>query len=114
MRPILTTSAISSLSSQMAWGSISLHVEITGIRGEEEQEMGPGWPEKAVVKRTSASSLTPLYAEAYLDAWTVSDLRPLRSQFDTLDHVDRELERLIFGYDVLVLVPDVTAAAPID
>jgi hypothetical protein len=94
-------------------GSTSLHIDILGIQGEEEQETGPGRPDKAVAKPTRAGSLTPLYAEAYSDGWTVFDLRPLRNQFDTFDHVDRELERLIFGYDVLVLIPEVTAAAPI-
>jgi hypothetical protein len=53
--------------------------------------------------------LAPLYAEANPGGWTVFDLRPLRSKFASFDHADRDLERLIFGYDMLVLVPAVTA-----
>jgi hypothetical protein len=53
--------------------------------------------------------LAPLYAEAYRGGWTVFDLRPLRGKFASFGRVDRDLERLIFGYDILVLVPEVTA-----
>ena len=94
-------------------GSNSLHIEVLGVRGENEEELGPGKPDKAVVKTTEDGPLVPLYAMAYPDKWTVFDLRPLRSEFDNLGHVDRELERLIFGYDVLVLIPQVTAQAAI-
>jgi hypothetical protein len=94
-------------------GSNSLHIEVLGVRGENEEELGPGKPDKAVVKTTEDGPLVPVYAMAYPDKWTVFDLRPLRSEFDNLGHVDRELERLIFGYDVLVLIPQVTAQAAI-
>jgi hypothetical protein len=90
-------------------GSSSLHIEVLGIRGEDEAEFGPGQPDRAVAKNVAPGPLAPFYAEAYPGELTVFDLRPLRSKFASFGHVDRDLERLIFGYDMLVLVPEVTA-----
>jgi len=90
-------------------GSSSLHIEVLGIRGEDEEEFGPGQPDRALAKDVAPDFLAPLYAEANPGGWTVFDLRPLRSKFASFDHADRDLERLIFGYDMLVLVPAVTA-----
>jgi hypothetical protein len=95
-------------------GSTSLHIEILGIRGEDEAQFGPGQPDRALPKDTAPGPLAPLYAEAYRGEWTLFDLRPLRSRFSSLGHVDRGLERLIFGYDLLVLIPRVTAQAAIE
>jgi hypothetical protein len=94
-------------------GSTSLHIEILGIRGEDEAQFGPGQADRAVGKDSSPAPLSPLYAEAYSKELTVFDLRPLRSRFASFRHVDRELERLIFGYDVLVLIPQVSSQVPI-
>jgi hypothetical protein len=90
-------------------GSSSLHIEVLGIRGEDEEEFGPGQPDRAVAKDAAPDFLAPLYAEVNPGGWTIFDLRPLRSKFASFNHADRELERLIFGYDMLVLVPEVTA-----
>jgi hypothetical protein len=94
-------------------GSSSLHIEVLGIRGEDEEEVGLGRPDKAIARDLNAGPPGSLVAETSPGTWTVFDLRPLRVQFDTFGHVDRELERLIFGYDVLVVIPAVTAATPI-
>lgn len=100
-------------------GSAALHIAVLGVSGEEEHEFGLGKPDQAVkvdfAKDPDAgfTFLAPFYAEAESGAWTAFDLRQLRSKFSTFGHVDRELERLIFGYDVLVLVPKVTAQVPI-
>ena len=94
-------------------GSNSLHIEVFGVRGEQEQEVGPGKDDKAVVKTEADGPLAPIYAAIYPDKWTVLDLRPLRSEFHSVGHVDRELERLIFGYDLLVMIPEVTAQTPV-
>jgi hypothetical protein len=92
-------------------GSTSLHIEVLGMRGDDETQFGPGQADRAVAKDPSPGALAPLYAAAYRKEWTVFDLRPLRSNFADLGHVDRELERLIFGYDTLVLIPQMTAQA---
>jgi len=91
----------------------SLHIEVLGMRGEDEENVGPGRPDRAVAKDPEPGSLAPLYAEAYPEGWTVFDLRPLRGKFASLGPIDRGLERLIFGYDMLVLVAEVTAQADI-
>jgi hypothetical protein len=90
-------------------GSSSLHIEVLGIRGKDEAEFGLGQPDRAIAKDAAPDFLAPLYAEAYPGGWTVFDLRPLRSKFASFGQVDRDLERLIFGYDLLVLIPEVTA-----
>jgi hypothetical protein len=94
-------------------GVTSLHIEVLGIRGEVAAKFGPGQPDRAVEQETAAGAFAALYAAAYPHRWTVLDLRPLRSEFAQLGQVDREVERLILGYDLLVLVPEVTAQAAI-
>jgi hypothetical protein len=47
------------------------------------------------------------------DGFTVFDLRGFRPGFQSLGPVDREMERLIFGYDFLVLIPHPAASHPI-
>jgi len=86
---------------------------VIGMRGADETEFGPGQPARAIAKEATPGPLAPLYAKAYPGAWTVFDLRPLRREFDRFGPVDRELERLIFGYDLVVLIPEVTASSVI-
>jgi hypothetical protein len=90
-------------------GSTSLHIAILGIRGEDEAKFGPGQADRPVAKDAAPGALGPFSVEAYRKAWTVFDLRPLRSEFARLGHIDRAVERLTFGYDTLVLIPEVTA-----
>jgi hypothetical protein len=40
-------------------------------------------------------------------------LRGLRKGFHTLEPVDKEMERMIFGYDLLVLIPNATPSKEI-
>lgn len=91
-------------------GTRSLHILVLGMRGADETEFGPGQPNRPVAKDAAPGLFAPLYAEAYPAAWTAFDLRPLRREFDSLGPVDREIERLIFGYDLLVLIPEVNAS----
>jgi hypothetical protein len=42
---------------------------------------------------------------------TIFDLRAFRNDFGSLGAVDREMERLVFGYDFLVLIPNAIPAA---
>ncbi|HEY3769342.1 MAG TPA: hypothetical protein VGN44_11775 [Candidatus Angelobacter sp.] len=44
--------------------------------------------------------------------WTLFDLRGLRKDFKSSD-VERDIERLTFGYDFLLLIPRVAAASQI-
>jgi hypothetical protein len=45
--------------------------------------------------------------------WAMFDLRGLRKGFRSLGPVDKELERLIFGYDLIVLIPTATPSKQI-
>jgi hypothetical protein len=49
---------------------------------------------------------TPLFAAALPDEWTLIDLRPLRPKADTLK-VDPTLKRILFGFDAVVIIPEV-------
>jgi hypothetical protein len=40
------------------------------------------------------------------NGWTMFDLRGLRKGLHSLEPLDKEMERMIFGYDLLVLIPD--------
>ena len=48
------------------------------------------------------------------DGWTLYDLRPLRVHFSQTGIADAGYERLVFGYDFLLLVPRTTADPAID
>jgi hypothetical protein len=45
--------------------------------------------------------------------WNLAGLRAFRQGFSSLGPVDREMERLIFGYDFLVLIPNAIPSTPI-
>jgi hypothetical protein len=47
------------------------------------------------------------------EGWTMFDLRGLRKGFRSLEPVDKEMERMIFGYDLLVLIPNATPSKEI-
>jgi hypothetical protein len=51
--------------------------------------------------------LAPLVAQAGGDGMTMFDMRKLRSQLASVGPIDRELERLILGYDLVILIPSV-------
>ena len=90
-------------------GFTSLHILIRGIRGQESHNMGTGRPDQSTDVDYAKSpegeplSLTPFYGQADPNQWTLFDLRPLRPKLRSLGHVDRELERLILGYDLVVI-----------
>jgi hypothetical protein len=45
--------------------------------------------------------------------YTMFDLRGLRKNYASLGTVDREMERMIYGYDFLVLIPTPTPSKAI-
>ena len=52
--------------------------------------------------------LKPAIDHQVPNAWTLYDLRSLRLQ--KLGAVDPDMKRLIYGYDLLVIVPELTPA----
>ena len=57
--------------------------------------------------------LKPFIDNMYPSDWTLYDLRPLRTHFDLTGIADKDYERLVFGYDFLLLIPKTTADDPL-
>jgi len=52
--------------------------------------------------------MTPVIASQLPNAWTLYDLRKLRSQ--NMEGIDPDFARVIDGYDLLVVIPELTPA----
>jgi hypothetical protein len=93
-------------------GSISLHICILGAKGMHRMYAGYGRPTK--VERFVLDEdrdyrwLKPAIDNQLPNAWTLFDLRKMR--FQALSAVDPDMERLIYGYDLLIIIPEVTPA----
>ena len=105
-----------------ASSSQSLHIMVMGIQGEHVSYTGYRQPLKyfnAVTDEDKGylwlkSAIEPLQkakksdGTQEKDAWTLYDLRTLR--FGKVADLSLEWERVIYGYDLLVLIPEVTPA----
>jgi hypothetical protein len=96
-------------------GSTSLHICVLGAKGTHERYGGYDRPGKLEAFTLDGEGFYPWLKPAVDDqipnAWTLYDLRMLR--FQELGSVDPEMDRLIYGYDLLVLAPELTPADPI-
>ncbi len=114
----LRSSEIGALVSELAEGHqvAAVNIAVLGVRGQQLQVTGVGRPPAAAAldlaqgKDTSFRFLAPLFAAQVAASWTLFDLRALRPSFQKYGKLDPELERLIFGYDFVVLIPDPRAA----
>lgn len=97
-------------------GSVSLHICVLGVRGVHRFYAGYERPTKLKDFVTEEDSeyrwLKPAVDNGLPGAWTLFDLRHMR--FQNLGSVDPGMERLIYGYDFLVIVPELTPADPIE
>lgn len=97
-------------------GSVSLHICILGARGIHRLYGGYERPTKLDNFVTDEESeyrwLKPAIDNRLPGAWTLFDLRRLRLL--NLGPLDPGLERLLYGYDFLVIVPELTPADPIE
>ncbi len=97
-------------------GEQSLHILVLGVAGEHARYVGYGkafardkfvleedpdyhWLAAAVAARKEVSASGP---------WTLYDLRKLR--FGRVATLDTSWERVVYGYDLLVLIPNTTSA----
>jgi hypothetical protein len=100
-------------------GTISLHIVILGVKGSQLRFAGIGHPYQpgefnlAEDKDSDFLFLKPMFDNLESNGWTMFDLRGLRKGFRSLEPVDKELERIIFGYDLMVLIPTATPAKQI-
>jgi len=100
-------------------GTSSVRILILGVNGDQLRFAGIGRPPApaplnlAEDKDSDFLYLKPVFDNLLADGFTVFDLRGFRLGFRSLGPVDREMERLIFGYDFLVVIPHPAASHPI-
>ena len=94
----------------------SVHILIAGVKGEQLHFAGIGKPAEAAPldlqgdKDSPFLFLKPLFDALVENSWTLYDLRALRDGFSKYGKIDPELERVIFGYDFVVFIPDPKAS----
>jgi hypothetical protein len=90
----------------------SLHICILGAKGTHATYAGYGRPMKlepfVMADDDDYHWLKPLVDAQLPNAWTLYDLRALR--FQKLGAIDSDMQRVIYGYDLLVIVPELTPA----
>lgn len=90
---------------------------VLGRKGHvnNHRPFSPDAADKSAVYEPNAEVLsfdpTPLFAAAVPDAWTLLDLRPVRPLLSADQvKVDAALQRILWGYDAVVIIPEVHAA----
>jgi hypothetical protein len=97
-------------------GTKSVHIMILGVKGTQLAFAGIGKPgveaplDLKSDPRGDFNFLAPMFDNMLPGSWTMYDMRGLRPHFGAYGKLDTELERVIFGYDFLVLVPDPAAS----
>ena len=100
-------------------GKSSVRILILGVNGDQLRFAGIGRPAApaplnlAEDKDSDFLYLKPMFENLLQEGFTLFDLRGFRPGFRSLGPVDREMERLIFGYDFLVLIPHPAASHPL-
>jgi len=96
-------------------GAQSLHIAVLGMRGVHRLYAAYGNKTRlepfALDQGDDYAWLKPAVAAVMPSGWTMIDLARLR--FRKLSGVGPEWERIIYGYDFLVLIPEVTPADPL-
>jgi hypothetical protein len=97
-------------------GSKSLHICILGAKGTHLMITGYERPAKlepfVMAEDSDYRWLKPAIENQIPGAWTLYDLRKLR--FQKVGPLDPDMERLIYGYDLLVIVPELTPGDPVE
>jgi hypothetical protein len=100
-------------------GATSLHIVILGVKGSQLRFAGIGRPYQAADLNLAENKdsdflfLKPMFDSLESEGWTMFDLRALRKGFRSLEPVDKEMERMVFGYDLMVLIPTPTPSKQI-
>jgi len=102
-----------------AHGAQSLHICVMAVKSSEHRFSGVGRPPGELrtfdLKDDPRSRyLQPLISNLLEPDWTIFDLRPLR-QFvnERPGIINSDLTALIFGIDMLVMIPEATPSTPI-
>jgi hypothetical protein len=94
----------------------SVHILVAGVKGEQLRFAGIGKPAEAGAldlagdKDSPFLFFKPLFGTQVENSWTLYDLRALRDGFSKYGKIDPELERVIFGYDFVIFIPDPRAS----
>jgi hypothetical protein len=100
-------------------GLKSVHIMIFGVKGAQSAFAGIGKPyaeaplDLAGDANSQLAWAKPLYGNLLTKNWTVFNTRSLRDKFGSFSGVDPEMERMIFAYDYIVLIPETTASHPL-
>ena len=94
----------------------SLHLYVVGRQGTAAASLNPTFPDKTARNYTAADNkkLQLFFAQISGPAWSAIDLRPARRALTagTLHVASPSLQRIIQGYDYLVVIPETTASHP--
>jgi hypothetical protein len=99
-----------------AHGLKSVSILVLGVKGEQSHFAGIGKPFQAAPldlvsdKNSEFAFMGPFLANQLENQWTIFDLRALRNRFASYGKMDPELERLTFGMDFVVLIPNPKAS----
>ena len=93
-------------------GSKSLHIDVLGAHGTHRLYAGYGKPTTlqpfVMTDDPDYRWLKPAIDNRADHAWTLYDLRPLR--FHNYADLDPRMEREVYGYDFLLIIPEITPA----
>jgi hypothetical protein len=97
-------------------GQSSLHICVLGAGGKTSAFTKYGQPSSIVEDTTKTDPIyrwmEPFLAQQIPGQWTLYDLRALRYRIP--GPLDSGLRRVLDGYDLLVIVPELTAAEMAD
>ena len=96
----------------------SLHIRLMAVKGSEPFYPRVGQPARLrpfnLDDDPRSQYLQPMLNNRLQSDWTLFDLRPLRHDFNALLRgTNRELATLVFGIDILVMVPEGTPSTEI-
>jgi hypothetical protein len=101
-----------------ALGAQSLHIRLMPVKGSQPVHPRVGQPAQLRPfnheDETGSRYLQPLFANLLRTDWTMFDLRPLRQGVNAPGGaMPPDRATLVFGYDIVVIVPDATPSTEI-
>jgi hypothetical protein len=100
-----------------AQGAESLHIRLLPLKGSAIIYPRVGQPGQSrrfsYENQPDAHYLQPIFGNLLPSDWTLFDLRPLRRSFNAPGAISPDLATLVFGYDMLLIVPEATPSTDI-
>jgi len=88
----------------------SLHICLLAVKGSQPIRPRVGQPAQLrpfnLEDDPGFRYLQPMFGNLLQTDWTMFDLRPLRQEFSRPGAITAELAEFVFGFDILVLVPE--------